>query len=490
MLLYFSVLLSLGTFARVQGQNVSYTQACLDSIPNLLVINQSSPNYTNASAPFNLRISTDPFFVVSPTTVPQIQSIVSCAAQANFSVSAKSGGHSYAAYGLSGEIVIDMQNFKGLTLNKDETVRVETGNRLGEVATGIFAMGGRALPHGSCPYVGTGGHTLYGGFGYFSRLGGLLLDTVVSAEVVLANGTAVTASNTSHTDLFWALRGGGPSFGLVTAWTYATFAAPPTTVNYEIAFGNLTAAAAASAYTTFEAFCTEAPDALALAAVFTPGPPGQGEVGLSFEGDFYGSEAEFWEVMGGFIGELEGQAGLKGRVNVTAQALGWIQGLEALGGDNGTLDTSHDTFFTKSVVTTKPDSEAAIKSWIEYLATNGSESDTAWFAQVDLYGGAIARVPPSATAFAHRNAFLVYQLYASSLTFTPPYPVDGIPFVDGMQNALLLGHPAEGAYPNYIDPTLSEKEWRRLYFGNHTGRLERFKREVDPEDVFRFKEGF
>lgn len=70
------------------------------------------------------------------------------------SISARSGGHSYAAYGLSGDIVIDMVKFKNITVNqKDFTARVETGNRLGEVATQIFAEGGRALPHGSCPYV-------------------------------------------------------------------------------------------------------------------------------------------------------------------------------------------------------------------------------------------------------------------------------------------------------------------------------------------------
>ena len=83
----------------------------------------------------------------------QIKGVVKCAADAGLSVSAKSGGHSYAAYGLSGDLVVDMKNLKDITLNEDGTAVVQTGNRLGEVATSIFDMGGRALPHGSCPYV-------------------------------------------------------------------------------------------------------------------------------------------------------------------------------------------------------------------------------------------------------------------------------------------------------------------------------------------------
>lgn len=100
-----------------------------------------------------------------------------------------------------------------------------------------------------------------------------------------------------------------------------------------------------------------------------------------------------------------------------------------------------------------------------------------------MYGGAISAVPENATAFVHRDAFLVYQLYASSSsTHLPPYPSDGISFVDGMV-AALVARP-EGAYANYIDPTLSESESRRLYFGRHVGRLEIIKDKLDPRGVF------
>ena len=89
----------------------------------------------------------------SSTSEQQIQFIIVCATSSNLSVSARSGGHSYAAYGLEGDIVVDLSNLKGIVVNPDGTAVVQAGNRLGNVATEIFAQGERALAHGSCPYV-------------------------------------------------------------------------------------------------------------------------------------------------------------------------------------------------------------------------------------------------------------------------------------------------------------------------------------------------
>ncbi|KAF8582643.1 FAD-binding domain-containing protein [Ramaria rubella] len=479
--LLLTALLSFGGLAL--GQSVSSAQSCLSSISNLVALTASSPEFTAAKQPYNLRLSPNPSIIVSPTTVQQIQSIVTCAANSSLSVSAKSGGHSYAAYGLGGDIVIDLSNLKGLTLNSDGTAVVQTGNRLGDVAQGIFNQGQRALAHGSCPYVGSGGHTLYGGFGYFSRIGGLLLDQVVSAQVVLANGTLVTASNTSNTDLFWAIRGGGPSFGIVTAWTYQTVPAPPTTVNYQIAFGTLSKSQVVSAYLAWQSFAATAPKELAMAAVLGAA---SGTASLSLSGNYYGSQTEFDSIIQPLINKLPEGASL------TSTPLGWIAGLEALAGGDGTLNTSkpdiHDTFFAKSLVTTGPSSNASISSWINYLATSGASSDTSWFVQVDLYGGVISTVPANATAFANRDAFLVYQLYASSGNNQPPYPSDGVSFVNGMLAA--LDPNPQSAYPNYMDPTLSTQQWRQQYFGGNTARLQRIKSAVDPKDVFKLSEGF
>lgn len=140
-------------------------------------------------------------------------------------MSARSGGHSYAAFGLGGQdgsLIVDLSLMKNITLDKSNGYAVSgTGNTLGSLATYIYNNGQRVLPHGTCPYVmcfprlifdvtlmlrtqvGTGGHTSFGGFGLFSRQAGLLLDRVIAADVVLANGTAITAAQSTYPDLFW-----------------------------------------------------------------------------------------------------------------------------------------------------------------------------------------------------------------------------------------------------------------------------------------------
>ena len=91
------------------------------------------------------------------------------------------------------------------------------------------------------------------------------------------------------------------------------------------------------------------------------------------------------------------------------------------------------------------------------------------------------------TAFAQQDAFLVYQLYASSKE-KKPYPPNGIPFVNGVLAA--LEPDPQGAYANYIDPTLTTKDWQRLYFNDHVQRLEAIKAKFDPTGVLKFTEGF
>jgi len=144
------------------------------------------------------------------TSVADVQVAVKCGASTQTPVVARSGGHSYAAYGLGGQdgsLVIDLSALKNITYaNGHQLATVQTGNRLGDVGVNLWNSGQRALPHGTCPNVGSGGHTSYGGYGFLSRFGGLLLDRVVSAEVVLANSTVVTASKDSNPDLFWVRR--------------------------------------------------------------------------------------------------------------------------------------------------------------------------------------------------------------------------------------------------------------------------------------------
>ena len=115
----------------------------------------------------------------------------------------------------------------------------------------------------------------------------------------------------------------------------------------------------------------------------------------------------------------------------------------------------------------------------------------AHFSPPVVYGGKdsfINNVPADATAFGHRDAFLVYQLYAFAPGSIPPFPSDGIPFVTKMAEA--LAPKPSGAYPNYIDPTLTQAEWPQQYFGAHVDKLNKIKGKFDRHNMFKFDQGF
>lgn len=134
-----------------------------------------SPNYTNDSAAFNRRLAFKPVALVFPLvffarrigtsltsytfrqSAQNVSDIVKCASMNHYKVTARSGGHSYAAYGLGGQngnVIVDLWHLTQVILNSDHTVDSGAGNRLGALATGIYDQGKRGLPHGTCPYIG------------------------------------------------------------------------------------------------------------------------------------------------------------------------------------------------------------------------------------------------------------------------------------------------------------------------------------------------
>lgn len=105
---------------------------------------------------------------------------------------------------------------------------------MGNLALGLWEQGKRALPHGSCPGVGLGGHFTHGGYGHASRRWGLALDTIVALDVVLANGTFVHATPDANAQIFFAMRGAADAFGIATVFYLQTVAAPESVVNWQV----------------------------------------------------------------------------------------------------------------------------------------------------------------------------------------------------------------------------------------------------------------
>jgi len=185
------------------------------------VTTPESENYDDVRAVYNGMIDRSPAAIAECVDTADVIAALKFGREAGLEIAVRGGGHHANGFGVwDGALTIDLSNMRGVDVVPGEKqVRVQGGAVWGDVdhATNAF---GFAVPSGIIGTTGVGGLTLGGGLGNLSRGCGLTIDNLESADVVLANGSLVTASESSHPDLFWALRGGGGNFGIVTSFTF------------------------------------------------------------------------------------------------------------------------------------------------------------------------------------------------------------------------------------------------------------------------------
>ncbi|KAL5046068.1 hypothetical protein BDW71DRAFT_182712 [Aspergillus fruticulosus] len=206
------------------------TSSCCHDLSDVLGAKVSYPD----SAAYNASISSywsqqeqlvEPSCVLSPTSAKDVSIAMTILVPRSCRFAIRSGGHGALAgiANIEDGVTIDLGGLDAIQISPDaSTVSVGPGQRWGDVyaaldARGVFVPGGRDSP------VGVGGATLGGGFNYFAPLAGFSCDNVVSFEVVLANGSIITATNTTHSDLWLALKGSGNNLGIVTNFVFSTF---------------------------------------------------------------------------------------------------------------------------------------------------------------------------------------------------------------------------------------------------------------------------
>ncbi|KAL0563368.1 hypothetical protein V5O48_018700, partial [Marasmius crinis-equi] len=441
--------------------------------------------YDSASNAFNRRFTFSPAAITYPSSPTEVSKSVTIGAANNLQVVARSGGHSFIANGLGGKdgaLVLDLSNMRSISIDSStHFATIEPGNRLGDVAVNLN-QAGRALPHGVCPYVGIGGHsgtilvtcnismltictshdTAFGGWGFTSRMWGLTLDTIKAVNTVLANGTIARITADNYPDLFFALRGAAPSFGITTSVEVETFPAPEQAVIHEY-FWDLDAEAAGQALFDLQSFFLDTkdlPSEYGGTVIFQKGGAA-GKVAFTFAGGWYGETGKLQSIIKPFLDKLPQPS------NTSLPMAGngtYIDAVKILAG--GSLDLTQpetpDTFYTKSLMTPEgqPMTREAARSFVNYISDEGFRSGTDWLMQALVFGGTNSKVnvvPVDTTAFVRRDSLFTWDFRAASADHQAPFPDDGLTFIDGAYNSLVGSMPSNwdySAYINYIDDRL------------------------------------
>ncbi|KAB5523148.1 hypothetical protein GE09DRAFT_977020 [Coniochaeta sp. 2T2.1] len=461
------------------GNSESSLQTCLNNVCNgraSCVRYAGDPLYQLAWVkPYNLDIGVTPVAVVRPQTAEDISAIVKCATANKVKIQAKSGGHSYGNYGLGGAdgaISIDMVNFQEFSMdNTTWQATIGAGTLRGDMTTKLHNAGNRAIAHGTCPGVGLGGHATIGGLGPASRMWGSTLDHVVEVEVVTADGKIQRASEAQNPDLFWALKGAGAGFGVITKFVMKTHPEPGNIVQftYTISFGS--SADMAPTFSSWQALAIDPNLDRRFGSEFILEP-----LGCVITGTFYGTQAEFNAT--GIQGRFPKGGKFSFHINNWLASVTQDATNEAL-----YLSNTPIPFYSKSHAFTRNDAIAAsnvtdIFKWID----TANKGTLLWFIIFDVTGGAINDVAVNGTAYPHRDKFMFYQSYAIGL----PLVQTTKNFLTDFHNRVLSTLPAESqvaeSYAGYVDPSLPDAQ--QNYWGSNLPRLEQIKRTYDPTDVF------
>jgi FAD/FMN-containing dehydrogenase len=426
------------------------------------VLVDGDPGYDAARGVHNTHYDRRPVAIVRPADAIDVSRAVLTARELGLELAVKSGGHSVAGHSATDGLLVDMRSLNAVDI--DPVRRVGTaqgGATAGEYTLAAHAHG-FATPFGDTLSVGLGGLTLGGGIGWLARRHGLAIDNLLEVDLVTADGRLVTVSEDADPDLFWAIRGGGGNFGIVTRFRYRLHPVEMVTG------GALFLPLSAQVLRDLVDVSVAAPDELTQISFVMPIPPapfvpaelvgrpsvvvmpvhsGDLEAGAAAMAPFRAIAAPLMDMVGPmpypaqYRFTAEGEAPAPGIVRST-----FLPGLDAAAID--------------AIVARYEDPSAPIA-----------------MTQLRVLGGAFGRVPASATAFAHRDAVVMASIIAPVIGEWEP----AVASVEAYHRE--LSGQSIGVYANFMADE-GEARLHQAYPGATYERLVQVKRRVDPQNVF------
>jgi len=434
------------------------------------VIAPGDPDYDAARTVFYGGVDKHPAVIIRVADTKDVVRVVNLARESGLELAIRSGGHSTAGHSVSeGGIVLDLSNMKDLQIDpKSRTAWVETGLTAGEVTTAVGAHG-LVVGFGDTGSVGIGGITLGGGVGYLVRKYGLTIDSLLAAEVVTADGQIRHVDEQTHPDLFWAIRGGGGNFGVVTRFKLQLHELPT------VVGGMIILPATPETVAGFIAESEAAPEELSGIGNVMTAPP------MPFlPAEVHGKLV----IMAFLVYAGEAEAGERALAPFRALATPYADMLkpmtypEIYPPEEGAAEY-HPVAASLTMFVDTIDRPRAAMILDRLRASSASMA----VAQLRVLGGAMARIPVDATAFAHRNSKIMVNIAAlyEKLEEKETHEAWVADFASALQQS------DQGAYVNFLADE-GEARIRAAYPGSTWDRLTEVKARYDPTNFFRLNQ--
>jgi FAD/FMN-containing dehydrogenase len=432
------------------------------------VIGPDDPEYDQARTVFYGGFDRRPAVIVRVADAGDVSRVVSFAREAGLELAVRGGGHSVAGHGVSdGGVVLDLSEMRALDIDADRrTAWAEAGLTAGEY-TSAAAERGLATGFGDTGSVGIGGITLSGGVGFLVRKHGLTIDSLQAADVVTADGELLRADAETHPDLFWAIRGGGGNFGVATRFQFRLHELE------SFVGGFLVLPANPDVIASFVAQAEAAPDELSTIANVMPAPP------LPFLPAEHHGRLVVLALLGYAGGVEDGErviAPFRALATPIADLVRPMSYPEMYPPEE---EGYHPVAVARTMFLDTVDRRAS-ETMVDHL-----EAATATIAvtQIRVLGGAVARVSPGATAYAHRQSRIMVNVAA--LYERDEERVAHQAWVDALAGALRQRD--AGAYVGFLGDE-GEERVRAAYPGSTWNRLAAIKARYDPGNLFRLNQ--